>query len=300
MSITLRQLRQFVAISECGSFRGAAERLFTAQPALSISIQRLEANVGTPLFVRGPRGVTLTLAGDMFLKNARSALFYVDQARHSAREIALGESGTLRLGFVGSATYEMLPLCVPAFSARYPGVQVQLREQTTVGLLDLLRSHEIDAGLVRGPIRDDSDFRSWELQQDDVILAVSVSHDFARRKVVRLEDCRDEPFVMYAQHDVPGLYSTAMSLCRNAGFSPRIRQEAIQVQTVVSLVASGMGVALVPGVTRSYSTQHVRFIDLHDKVTKKCLSLSLVTHKDTDHVLVRHFKDCARHTLAGS
>lgn len=300
MSISLRQLRQFVAISECGSFRGAAERLFTAQPALSTAIQRLEADVGTPLFVRGPRGVTLTVAGDMFLKNARSAIFYVDQARQSAREIALGESGTLRLGFVGSATYEMLPLCVPAFSARYPGVQVQLREQTTVGLVDLLKNHQIDAGLVRGPIRDDSEFRSWELQQDDVILAVSVSHDFADRKVVRLDECRDEPFVMYAQHDVPGLYGTAMSLCRDAGFSPRIRQEAIQVQTVVSLVASGMGVALVPGVTRYYSTQHVRFIDLHDAATKNCLSLSLVTLKDTDNVLVRHFVDCARNTLAGS
>jgi len=298
MSITLRQLRQFLAISECGSFRAAAEGLFTAQPALSLSIQRLEADVGAPLFIRGSKGVTLTSAGEAFLQNARSALFYVEQARHSARDIALGESGTLRLGFVGSATYKVLPTCVPAFTTRYPGVQVELREQTSSGMLELLRNHEIDAGIVRGPLRDDSEFQSWELQQDDVILAVSVAHRFARRKKVRLEDCRDESFVMYAQNDVPGLYGTAVSLCRNAGFSPRIRQEAIQVQTVVSMVASGMGVALVPGGARSYSTQHVRFIDVQDKATKRCLTLSLVARKDTDLLLVRNFKECARSALS--
>lgn len=298
MSITLRQLRQFVMISECGSFRGAAERLFTAQPALSVSIQRLEADVGTPLLVRGPRGVVLTPAGQAFLKHARSTLFYVQQARQSARLVALGELGSLRLGFVGSATYQLLPLSIPAFRSRYPDVQIQLREDSTLGLINLLKNHEIDAGLVRGPVQNAPDLESWEVQKDDVILAVPANHRFAKRKRVRLLDCRDENFVMYAEGDVPGLYGTTLGLCLNAGFTPRIRQEAIQVQTLVSLVASGLGVALVPGVTRSYSTQHVRFIDLHDKAAKQCLSLSLVAHSATDLALVHRFNECMAQTLS--
>jgi len=297
MSITLRQLQQFVMISECGSFRGAAERLFTAQPALSTSIRRLEEHVGTPLFVRGPRGVTLTPAGDAFLKNTRSALFYVDQARKSARLIALGESGSLRLGFVGSATYQLLPLCVPVFSSRYPDVQIHLREHTTLGLIDLLRNHEIDAALVRGPVLNADDLASWELHKDDMILAVPANHALAERKQVCLDDCRDEDFVMYAERDVPGLYGISLSLCLQAGFSPRICQEAIQVQTLVSLVASGMGIALVPGVTRSYSSPHVRFISLQDTSTQKCLSFSLVSNSATDIVLVRQFSECVSQTL---
>lgn len=291
MAITLRQLQQFITIAEQGSYRQAAEKLFIAQPALSVSIQKLESEVGTQLLERGAKGVTVTAAGHALMKDARSALFYADQACRSARLVALGEWGNLRLGFVGSATYTLLPRCVPAFRKKYPDVKLELREDSTVGLINLLRNHDIDAGLVRGPIAEDTALESWIIQHDDLVLAVPVDHSLAGRKRIALHECRNEGFVLYASTVVPGLHSVALLLCEKAGFTPRINQEAIQVQTLLSLVASGMGIALVPAATKSYASVHVRFVDLIDAGARRCLSLSLVAHRDARSPLVSRLRD---------
>ncbi len=281
MAIDLRQFRQFVTIAELGSYRRAADALHIAQPALSVSIQKLEHAVGVQLLVRGARGVTLTPAGQALMDDARRALFHADQARLAARRVALGERGTLRLGFVGSATYMLLPNCLPTFRARYPDVSLELHEDSTIGLVAKLRANDIDAGLVRGPLAEDAALASWVIERDDWILAVPAGHRFEGHAPIDLARMRGENFVMYSPVKVPGLHGLALALCQKAGFAPRISQEAIQVQTLVSLVASGMGVALVPGVARAYSTPHVAFVSLTDVDAQDALSLSLVTHQDT-------------------
>lgn len=286
MKVTLRQFHQLIAIAEHGSYRRAADHLFIAQPALSVSIQKLEAEIGAPLLERGVKGVTVTPAGKALIEHARSALFHADQACRAARLVALGEWGTLRLGFVGSATYTLLPVCVPAFRERYPDVKIELFEDSTVGLLNRLRIHEIDAALVRGPIAEDPTLASWVIQHDDLVLAIPATHRFAGREKLGLHECKDEGFVLYASTGVPGLHSVALSLCHKAGFTPRVNQEAIQVQTLLSLVATGMGVALVPGVTRTYSPLHVRFVNLTDAAAHHCLSLSLIANRENSSVLV--------------
>ncbi|WP_144638268.1 LysR substrate-binding domain-containing protein [Bordetella genomosp. 13] len=321
MSLDLRHLRQFVAIAELGSYRRAAEALHIAQPALSVSIQKLEHAVGVQLLERGARGVTLTAAGEALMEDARRALFHADQARLAARRVALGESGRLRLGFVGSATYELLPRCLPAFRAQYPDVQLELREDSTIGLVAALRANELDGGLVRGPLADDPELASWVVERDDLILALPAGHPLAERGAgrsgpagrgpagrgpadrgpadrgpavcgaINLRDMRRESFVMYAPAKVPGLYGVAAALCRKAGFSPRVSQEAIQVQTLVSLVASGLGVALVPGVTRAYTTPHVVFAPIADADARDALALSLVTLRDTHCMPVLRLRD---------
>ena len=290
MALGLRQLRQFVTIAELGSYRRAAEALHIAQPALSVSIQKLEHSVGALLLERGAKGVSLTPAGAALMEDARRALFHADQARLSARRVALGELGRLRLGFVGSATYMLLPRTLPAFRRRYPDVALELREDSTVRLAEMLRANEIDAALVRGPLAEDSSLSSWEVERDSLILALPAAHPLAGGPVA-LQAVRSEPFVIYAPGKVPGLHGVAQALCRKAGFSPRISQEAIQVQTLVSLVASGLGVALVPGVTRAYSTPHVAFVDLTDAEAHEALALSLVTHRDTSCAPVLKLRD---------
>jgi len=291
MSLDLRHLRQFVAIAELGSYRRAADALHIAQPALTVSIQKLEHAVGVQLLERGSRGVTLTAAGLALMDDARRALFHADQARRAARRVALGELGRLRLGFVGSATYVLLPRCLPAFRLRYPDVQLELREDSTIGLVASLRANELDAGLVRGPLADDPALASWEVERDDLILALPAGHPLAGVGPVRLEQARGESFVMYAPSKVPGLYGVAMALCRKAGFTPRISQEAIQVQTLVSLVASGLGVALVPGVTRAYTTPHVVFAPIADTDARGALALSLVALRDTPCMPVQRLRE---------
>ncbi|NLY27460.1 MAG: LysR family transcriptional regulator [Alcaligenaceae bacterium] len=292
MAVTLRQFQQLLAIAETHSFRRAAEKLFIAQPALSVSIQKMEQEIGARLFERTVKGVTLTPAGQAMLDDARAALFYADQACRTARLVALGEWGTLRIGFVGSATYSLLPLSLQLFRERYPDVRLELREDSTIGLIRQIHGHEIDAGVVRGPIADDPGLESWIIHHDDLILAVPARHRLASRRKVALAECRSEDFVLYGSTVVPGLHSVALSLCYSAGFTPRISQEAIQVQTLVSLVASGMGVALVPGVTRAYSSAHVRFLDLSDPAAKGCLSVLLVAKKHIAQELVHRLCEC--------
>lgn len=291
MSASLRQFQQFITIAEVGSFRRAADVLFVAQPALSVSIQRLEQEVGVPLFVRGARGVSLTPAGEAMLEDARAAIYHASQACRAATMVAKGEGGTLRLGFVGSATYALLPLALNAFRINYPAVKLDLREGSTVDLIQLVLSHDLDACVVRGPIADDPGLDDWVLQRDDLVLAVPAHHRFASRNSISLAECRAEGFVLYGSTKVPGLHSVALALCYSAGFTPRINQEAIQVQTLVSLVASGMGISLVPGVTSQYKTDHVRFIGLEDPGARACLSLSLVAKHKSLAPLVHRLRD---------
>ncbi|WP_419204294.1 LysR family transcriptional regulator [Bordetella trematum] len=298
MSIGLRQLRQFLAIAELGSYRRAADALHIAQPALSVSIQKLEHAVGVQLLERGARGVTLTPAGQALMDDARRALFHAEQARQAARRVALGEWGQLRLGFVGSATYMLLPRCLPAFRRAYPGVRLDLREGSATGLVAMLRSNDLDACLVRGPLADDPDLDTWQVEHDDLILAVPAGHALAGRGEQPLAAARGESFVMYSPAKVPGLHDVAMALCRRAGFAPRVSQEAIQVQTLVSLVASGMGVALVPGVARAYVTPHVAFVPLADAEARAALSLSLVTQRETTCASALRLRDNLLASLA--
>lgn len=293
MAIELRNLRQFVAIAEQGSYRRASEVLFIAQPALSVSIRKLEESVGTTLLKRGARGVTLTEAGVALLADARRAIFHAEQARQAARMVALGEAGRLRLGFVGSATYTLLPRCVPAFRRKYPDVRLELSEETSIGVLEMMRNNRIDAGFIRGPMSSDPDIDMHDVEIDDLMLVVPADHELAAGApaTVALADCRDEIFIGYSLQRVPGLHGLTLSACGQAGFTPRVEQEATQVQTVVSLVASGLGVALVPACARAFSHPGVRFIALSDAAARRALVLSLVMPKTAHSAAALRLRD---------
>ncbi|GAA5235953.1 LysR family transcriptional regulator [Verticiella sediminum] len=291
MTIELRTLRQFVVIAELGSFRRAAEALFIAQPALTVSMRKLERAIGVVLFERGPRGATLTPAGAAMLQEARHTLRHAEEARQVARMVASGEGGRLRVGFVGSATYALLPRAVPAFRQRHPEVRLELVESTTVEMLERVHRHRLDAGLVRGPLAAAPGLQTWVVERDDAMIAVPAGHALVRRDEARLVDCAGEAFVSYSPREVPGLAAWVGALCLGAGFSPRIEQEAAQVQTVVSLVASGLGVALVPASTRYFSHPAVRFIRLADQAARHALSLSLILPQDTPSATALRWRD---------
>lgn len=145
----LRSLRHFVALAETLHFRRAAERLHMAQPPLSASIRRLEERLGVQLFERTRRGTRLTPVGHAALEEARRTLFHAEQFGRVAKAAAHGEAGQLRVGFVGSATYALMPRVIPEFNARFPSVQLELRESTTTRILHLVENHEMEVGLVQ-------------------------------------------------------------------------------------------------------------------------------------------------------
>src|SRR5690606_6590364 len=201
------------------------------------------------------------------------------------------EGGRLRVGFVGSATYALLPRCVPGFRQRYPNVRLELCEGTSVDVMEMLRQHHVDAGFIRGPVAEDPDIDMQVVETDDLMLAVPADHPFGQRASMYLTDCQVETFVVYSADRVPGLHNITMAACAKAGFTPLAGQEATQVQTVVSLVASGLGVALVPAATRLFSHPGVRFVGLSDEAARAALALSRVIPRTAPSAAALRLRD---------
>jgi DNA-binding transcriptional LysR family regulator len=287
--MNLRQLQQFVALAETGNFHKAAQRMHMAQPPLSVSIKKLEDELGGPLFLRLSTGVQLTPAGEAMLGDARQAIFHAQQCQQAVTTALHGEGGVLRVGFIGSATYSLLPRLLPSFRRRFPNVELALDESTTANILTRLQAHTLDMGLVRLPVLHPGDFELTPLENDEFVLAVPSDSPWRKHTSVALSEFADEPFVMYAESSVPNLFAVAMLRCQQSGFSPRVAQDAVQVQTIVSLVESGLGVALVPGVARRYRNPGVRFLSLSDNPENLNIGIALATVRQSRNRLVDRF-----------
>lgn len=244
-NIELRHLRYFVAVAEDLSFSRAAERLGMAQPPLSQQIQRLETLVGHPLFERRPR-VRLTPAGEAFLLAARRALAQVEQGVEATHRAARGEIGTVTVGFAASMILGLVPEVVRAFRKRFPGVDLQLRELSSAAQVQALRDGQIDVGLVREPFPTDKELRFETVGGESFVAVLPPEHPLAGQRRIPLTALAEEPFVHFPRQVAPGLYDRILTLCQDAGFHPRVVQEAHEWLTIVGLVEAGMGVSLVP------------------------------------------------------
>lgn len=246
LGVEIRHLRYFVAVAEELHFGRAAARLNMAQPPLSQQIRRLEELLGVPLFHRTKRRVELTDAGRAFLGAARETLRQAANAVDRAQRAHRGEIGHLALGFVASAAVAGLPELVRRFRARFPDVGLTLVEQTTAQQVEALLAGRIRAGLVRPPVA----IRELELRlvaREPMVVALPSGHPLAQSGDVPLAALADQPFVLFPREQGPGLHDLIVAACAANGFSPAVVQEATQMQTIVGLVAAGMGLALVPG-----------------------------------------------------
>ncbi|HZR38916.1 MAG TPA: LysR family transcriptional regulator [Ktedonobacteraceae bacterium] len=248
----LRHLQYFVAVAEELHFGRAAQRLNMAQPPLSQQIRHLEEELGVQLFQRTRRHVELTDAGQAFLQEARLTLAQAEHAVKIARQAGRGEIGKLTIGFVGSATYEALPSIIRNFQARCPDVELILRELTTTQQVRALHDKRIHIGILRPPINDDT-LVLETLIKEPIVLALPENHPLSRQSSLTVEALAHEHFILFPRHLGPGLYDQIIGLCQQGGFSPQVTQEAIQMQTILGLVATGLGIALIPA-----SAQHLR------------------------------------------
>ncbi len=289
----LHQLRQFVTLAETGNFHRAAERLHIAQPPLSVSIRKLESELGAALFVRTTSGVRLTAEGEAMLADARLTLTHAEQCRLAVDDARQGLGGMLRLGIIGSATYLLLPDFIPPLRRQFPKLRLELTEATSHEILEGLGSRRFDAGLVRTPMHDASELELLTLDDDDFVLAVSRRSPLAQRERIALAEAADEPFIMYPPDRVPGLFGLAMMRCQHAGFTPRIEQEAMQIQTIVSLVAAGLGVALVASVARHVIPRGVKCLTLTDNPAGLRLGIALARRRNDASRLLDRLSDYA-------
>jgi DNA-binding transcriptional LysR family regulator len=243
----LRHLRYFLAIVAERHFTRAARRLGIAQPPLSQQIRQLEEEVGATLFTRTARGVTLTAAGEAFLPHAEAALREVDRARTAARRVTHGDLGTLRVGFTSAASLNpLVPAAISSFRNTYPDVELRLIVQATSPLLAQLSQDQIDVAFVRPTSTERQSLRAIPLPDERLWIALPSGHALATRTRLRLDELRDQPFILYPRANGSLLYDAIIAACQRAGFSPRVVQEAPQMASIVSLVAAGVGVTLVP------------------------------------------------------
>jgi DNA-binding transcriptional LysR family regulator len=240
----LRHLRYFTAVAEEQHFGRAARRLHMAQPPLSRQIQALEAELGFELFERTRRRVELTPGGVVLLERARRVFDELDRAVGDARRASVGETGRVVVGYVSSLAYAGIAPFLREFRTRWPHVDIGLRELPPQAQIDALKDASIDVGFLRAPV-DDPGLSRQCVRRERLMVALPSRHPLARQKRVDLAALAREPFVLFPRSRGPSFFDHLISLCRAAGFSPRIAQEAPQLD-LVSLVAAGFGVAILP------------------------------------------------------
>ena len=297
----LRQLRQFVALAEEGNFSVAARRLHMAQPPLSVAIRKLEEEIGLPLFVRGSRGVRLTAAGEAALRNARQCLDLASEIKVAAHQAEAGEAGLLRIGFSGSVTVRILPELVLAFGRRYPAVRLELREGTNMELLTLVETRALDLGFVRLPTSRPPDLRFQLVEEDVFCLALPRGHVLARKQTIPLAALEGQPLIGYAPSPVGGLHAAVNLLLQRAGVAPCIAQEVVQVQTALGLVASGLGMALVPAANTPFQkSSGAVFRPIANLPADARIGIALAYHGASENPAIRRFLEVASQRQAGA
>jgi DNA-binding transcriptional LysR family regulator len=240
----LRQLKYFVAVAEERNFGRAAKRLHMSQPPLSTQIKGLEEELGVKLFDRSTRRVELTDSGLTLLVRAREILDAVEEAGAEARGAELGERGQLEIGFVSSATLSLLPPALRLFRERYGGVELDLRELSSVEQLEALYEGEIRVGLVRLPLQAPG-IQLEPILAEPLVVALPVGHPLESQEKITLEEVAELPLIFFQRRLEPGSHEQIIELLGRVGALPKVAQYAVHLQTVIGLVASDIGIAIL-------------------------------------------------------
>ncbi len=244
-SLEFRHLRYFLALAEELHYGRAAQRLAISQPPLSVAIQQLEASVGARLFDRDSKGVRLTPAGAAFRTGAQALLDRAEDACALARDVQAGEVGRLRLGFVGSTLFNGLSAWLQAFQASHAKVEVVVVELNSQDQIDALLAEELDLGLVHTD-RLPPALAAAPLYSEPFVACLPAQHPLAARANLPLAALSDQPFILFSRKGSPDYHARIVEICRRHGFYPRLQHEGRHWLSVVSLVAQGLGVSIVP------------------------------------------------------
>lgn len=249
----LKHLRYFVAVAEAGHITRAAQRLGMQQPPLSQQIRALEESLGTTLFHRHPKGVTLTDSGQLLLEDSRRLLTDAEAVRSRMRAVAAGHAGVLAVGFTSSAaSHAFTPQVLRACRQAYPDIALQIREDHAAGLTEAVAAGRLHCGFLRVPVDRPAGLRFETLLREPVLAALPVDHPLLARKArsLALTQLKDEPFILVRQSGAPGLYAQLLALCEEHGFTPAIAHEVSRMMTALNLVAAGEGITIVPASMR--------------------------------------------------
>lgn len=292
----LRHLHYFIAVAEELHFSRAAERLCISQPPLSQQIRDLEEELGVKLFERTKRHVQLTEAGKVFLERSYLLFAHLEQAIAATQQIGRGEVGQVAIGFVDSAMYTSLPEMLRAFRAQFPAVELRLQELTTAQQIQALYDKQIDVGIVRSAISEPG--LSVEcLLHESLVLALPENHPLSAQTQVSLSSLADEFFILFPAKLGPLFYEQIIHSCEQAGFRPKVAQEAVQMQTIVGLVAAGLGIAIVPASLQNFHRSGVIYRPLQEEIPNTGLYLTWRQHDSSP--VINTFLNLARKATQG-
>ncbi len=293
--MNLRRLELFVAVAEELHFNRAAERLHMAQPPLSQQIRKLEEECGTQLFVRNSRNVQLTDDGQLLLGHARKILTQQEAMLMALRQSRGGEIGKLRLGFVSSAAISGLPPVVRELRSKWPGIDLELREETTEAQIELIAAGALDVGIAR-EARVIPGIGVALLRNERLVVAVATGHRLASRTSVKLEELKGEKFIAFPRNRVSRLFDHIAALLHAANVEFDLVQQAVQFPTIIGLVAAHLGIAIVPESLRAFTIPGIVYLEILDATASSRVSL-IYSDELEDSPLVAKVKDACRQTM---
>lgn len=261
--LDVRQLHYFVAVAETLHFGRAAARLHMAQPPLSRHIAMLEQELGVKLFERTSRRVALTAAGSQLLRDAYQLLATLEEIPGRVRATSRGLMGEVKVGFTMYAANSVLPRLVRRFREEYPAVEIVLREGLPQQLVAELLDNKLDVAIT---IRGETGFglETRIVWQEPLCVVLPEDHPRAEAAILHLEELRDDAFILVSRDTTRVLHDMVVTSCRAAGFEPNVMLETQLQQTIVSLVAEGLAVALVPDSMRRVRMEGVVYLPLVD------------------------------------
>jgi DNA-binding transcriptional LysR family regulator len=290
----LRHIRYFLAVAEEGSFTRAAARLGIGQPPLSIQIKDLEAEVGVPLFLRVPQGARLTDAGAAFLAVVGAIPPRAADAVRAAQRAARGETGLLSLGFTGSSGLNpAVTDAIRAYRRAFPQVELRIDEGNSSMLLERLIDGRLDVAVLRHDGLEAEGLTYHRYPDEPLIAALPATHPAAKRGPrIDLQRLRSEPWIMTPRALGPSLFDATVAACRSAGFEPVLGPSAPQIVSIMALVASELGVALLPESMRRLGFQGIVYRAL--KNPSPVVSLVVAHRRDDASPFVKAFVTLAR------
>jgi DNA-binding transcriptional LysR family regulator len=284
----LRHIRSFLSLAKTLNFSRTAEIVHLSQPALSLQIQALENEIGVKLFERDRRTTVVTAAGAAFQREATGGLAQLEQGIQNARLAAQGKLGVVRLGFVSTAGHSLIPKLINQYRAKDPLVEFSLRNILTADQGPMLEEGSLDLGFLRMPFSSGPNLEVAPIHQEEFVLVVPSSHALARKPAVRLRDTACETYVLYDRAHAPGFHDFVLGILNRAGVIPAVSQVAGEMPTLISLVASGAGISLLPESAVKNSKAAVVGCKIRDKIPVS--EIALAWRKKAAPAVVEQFR----------
>ena len=283
--IELKRLKYFVAVAEERHFGKAAQRLHMSQPPLSEQIRKLEEELEVQLFLRSQQGATLTAAGAVLLEGVHAGIQHINDAVRLAQLTQCGTAGVVTIGFISSASLTLIPHMVREFSELAPQIEVQLKQYgSSHDIEKALVATKIDLGLLRAPVSH-SELTVQHLFNDPMLLAVPSDHPFASRESVLFSELARERFILFASGQMNLVNLAIQRCCEDAGFHPVTAQFVDDIYAMLGLVASNLGIAIVPSSIRKISVEGMSFVPINSVDSHFPLALGWRQSESVAHIL---------------